>query len=197
MTHRVLSTPLIQRLLPVRNDALRTLLQIGVGVAFLALVAQVRFEIGPVPITGQTLGVLLIGAAYGAGLGSLTLASYLLVGGFGLGVFSGWASGWAVLSGITGGYLVGFLLAAAVVGYLAQRGWDRSFALIALAMLIGNVLIYIPGLLWMTRFAPDWPTALQWGLIPFIPGDLLKLVIAAGLLPTAWRLLGRGAPRDG
>lgn len=190
MTSRALSAPLIQRLLPVRNDSLRILLQIAVGVTFLALMAQIRFEIGPVPITGQTLGVLLIGAAYGAGLGSLTMVSYLLVGGLGIGVFSGWGSGWSVLTGITGGYLFGFVLAGAVVGFLAQRGWDRNFGLTALAMLIGNLLIYLPGLLWMTRFAPDWPTALQWGLIPFIPGDLLKLLIAAAALPLAWRLLG-------
>lgn len=190
MTSRALSAPLIQRLLPVRNDSLRILLQIAVGVTFLALMAQIRFEIGPVPITGQTLGVLLIGAAYGAGLGSLTMVSYLLLGGLGIGVFSGWGSGWSVLTGITGGYLFGFVLAGAAVGFLAQRGWDRNFGLTALAMLIGNLLIYLPGLLWMTRFAPDWPTALQWGLIPFIPGDLLKLLIAAAALPLAWRLLG-------
>lgn len=196
MTSRALHPPLIHRLLPVRNDAVRTLLQVGVGVALLALLAQVRIEIGPVPITGQTFGVLLIGAAYGAGLGALTLTSYLIVGGLGLGVFTGGGSGWATLSGITAGYLFGFLLAAAVVGYLAQRGWDRSVGGTALAMLIGNVLIYVPGLLWMTRFAPDWPTTLQWGLIPFIPGDLIKLALAAALLPLAWRLLGRGASQE-
>ncbi len=190
MTSRMLSTPLIQRLIPFRNLALRTALQVVAGVALIALLAQVRIEFGPVPITGQTLGVLLIGAAYGAGLGALTMVTYLLVGGLGLGVFAGGAAGWATLTGTTAGYLLGFVIAATVVGYLAQRGWDRNPWLTALAMLIGNLIIYLPGLLWLNRVAPDWSTTLQWGLIPFIPGDIVKLLIAVALLPTAWRLLG-------
>ena len=191
MTSTALSQPLISRLLPVSQPALRTLLHITVGVALIALLAQLRLTIGPVPITGQTLGVLLIGASYGITLGSATLATYLLVGGLGLPVFQGAASGWAYMLGGTGGYLLGFLLAAAVVGYLAQRGWDKHFGLTALAMLIGNVIIYVPGLLWLNQLAPDWATTLQWGLTPFLIGDIVKLVVAAGLLPTAWKLLGR------
>ena len=191
MTNTALSQPLIRRLLPVSQPALRTLLHITVGVALITLLAQVRLTIGPVPITGQTLGVLLIGASYGVTLGSATLATYLLIGGLGLPVFQGAASGWAYMLGGTGGYLLGFLLAAAVIGYLAQRGWDKHFGLTALAMLIGNVIIYVPGLLWLNQLAPDWATTLQWGLTPFIVGDIVKLVVAAGLLPTAWKLLGR------
>ena len=191
MTSTALSQPLISRLLPVSQPALRTLLHITVGVALIALLAQLRLTIGPVPITGQTLGVLLIGASYGITLGSATLATYLLVGGLGLPVFQGAASGWAYMLGGTGGYLLGFLLATAVVGYLAQRGWDKHFGLTALAMLIGNVIIYVPGLLWLNQLAPDWATTLQWGLTPFLIGDIVKLVVAAGLLPTAWKLLGR------
>lgn len=193
MTGQVLRKPLISHILPVTHPILKALLQVGLGVIFIALLAQVRLELGPVPITGQTLGVLLIGAAYGLSLGTLTLVSYLIVGGLGLGVFAGGAAGWSVLSGMTAGYLLGFVLAAAVVGYLAQRGWDRHLGLAALAMLIGNIIIYIPGLLWLNTFAPDVATALQWGLIPFIPGDIIKLVLAAGLLPAAWQLLGRGS----
>ncbi len=187
---RPLHTPLAHRLLPGVSPVLRALLQIVGGVALLALLAQVRVQVGPVPLTGQTLGVLLVGAAYGTRLGTTTLATYLLVGALGLPVFQGAASGWAYMLGGTGGYLLGFVLAAALVGYLAERGWDRQFGLAALAMLLGNVLIYVPGLLWLSRFAPDWATTLQWGLTPFVVGDLLKLVIAAGLLPTAWKLLG-------
>ena len=187
---RPLHTPLAHRLLPGVSPVLRALLQIVGGVALLALLAQVRVQVGPVPLTGQTLGVLLVGAAYGTRLGTTTLATYLLVGALGLPVFQGAASGWAYMLGGTGGYLVGFVLAAALVGRLAERGWDKHVGWAALAMLLGNVLIYVPGLLWLSRFAPDWATTLQWGLTPFVVGDLLKLVIAAGLLPTAWKLLG-------
>ncbi len=178
---RSLSRPLIDVLVPMRSQLLCVLLQVLAGVIFLALLAQFQVSIGPVPITGQTLGVLLLGAAYGVGLGTLTLIAYLITGGLGLGVFAGG----------TAGYLGGFVLAAAVVGYLAQCGWDRKFTTTALAMLVGNALIYLPGLLWLSRFAPDWTTTLQWGLVPFIPGDLVKLLLATGLLPIAWALLGR------
>ena len=188
---QTLSQPLINRLVPVRNDALRAFLQITLGVLVMALLSQVRLELGPVPLTGQTLGVLLIGAAYGFSLGGVTMLAYLLVGGLGLGVFSGGAAGWAVFTGATAGYLLGFPVAAAVVGLLAQRGFDRRVSTTALAMLIGNLIIYIPGLLWLNRVAPDWPTTLQWGLVPFVPGDLLKLLVAALLLPAAWKLLGK------
>ena len=190
MTRNSLHTPLAHRLLPITSPKLRTFLQIVGGVALLALLAQVRVAIGPVPLTGQTLGVLLIGATYGTRMGATTLAAYLGVGALGLPVFQGAASGWAYLSGGTGGYLLGFVLAATLVGYLAERGWAEHFGFAALAMLLGNLLIYVPGLLWLSRFAPDWATTLQWGLTPFIVGDLLKLMIAAGLLPTAWWLLG-------
>ena len=186
-----LSQPLINRLVPVRNNALRVTVQVTVGVLLMALLSQVRLELGPVPLTGQTLGVLLIGAAYGFSLGGLTMLAYLVVGGLGLGVFSGGAAGWAVFTGATAGYLLGFPVAAAVVGWLAQRGFDRRVSTTALAMFTGNLIIYIPGLLWLKQLAPDWPTTLQWGFVPFVPGDLLKLLVAALLLPAAWKLLGK------
>ncbi|HEX7004904.1 MAG TPA: biotin transporter BioY [Trueperaceae bacterium] len=191
MTSGILHQPIIERLVPVRSDTLRVALQVIIGVALLAALAQLRFEIGAVPVTGQTLGVLLIGAAYGAGLGSLTMVAYLLAGGLGLAVFSGGGSGWSFLAGTTGGYLIGFLPAALVVGYLAQRGWDRSYRAMAGAMVIGNVIIYAFGLLWLSRFAPDFATTLAWGLWPFLAGDLIKLLVAVALLPTAWRFIGR------
>ncbi|MAZ53094.1 MAG: biotin transporter BioY [Trueperaceae bacterium] len=193
MAIKSLSTPLVHRLVPIQNGLIRTTVQVIAGVVFLALLAQVRFDIGPVPITGQTLGILLIGASYGFSLGTLTATAYLIVGGLGLGVFSGGAAGWATFAGATGGYLIGFPIAAAVIGYLMQRGWHRFFFLTALAMFIGNLLIYVPGLLWLNRFAPDgsWPTTLAWGLTPFIAGDLIKLIAAAGLFPDVWRLVGQ------
>lgn len=193
MTLGTTPRPLAHRLVPVRNTALRTALQVALGVAFLALLAQLRVQLGPVPLTGQTLGVLLLGGAYGAGLGALTLAAYLTAGALGLGVFTGGAAGLAYLAGPTGGYLVGFLAAATLIGYLCERGWDRSFALTALAMLIGSALVYGFGLLWLGRIMPSFGATLQAGLVPFIPGDLVKLALAATLLPTAARRFGRRA----
>lgn len=182
--------PMIDRLIPVRQDVLRIPLQLALGVVLMALLAQMRLEIGPVPITGQTLGVLLIGAAYGMRLGGLTMVLYLVVGGLGVGVFAGGAAGWAALSGATAGYLLSFPFAAGLIGLLAQRGWDKRFSTTALAMLLGNLVIYTFGLLWLSRFAPDLSTTMQWGLIPFLPGDILKLLFAALLLPLVWWLLG-------
>lgn len=199
MTSRALQTPLIDRLMPIRADVLRVPLQLALGVVLMALLAQVRIEIGAVPITGQTLGVLLIGAAYGMRLGGLTLLAYLLVGGLGFSVFTNAGAGWSYFSGTTAGFLLSFPVAAAFVGYLAQRGWDRKFVTTALAMLLGSLLIYMPGLLWLSsfadQFAPAGVSTLSWtlsaGLLPFIMGDTIKLLLAAGLLPTVWKLLGR------
>ncbi|CAN5782055.1 biotin transporter BioY [soil metagenome] len=186
-----LRTPLIDRLLPVPNVALRTIVQVVLGVILLAALAQVRVVIGPVPITGQTFGVLLLAAVYGRSLGALTIVAYLSAGLAGLGVFTGGVGGLAVLSGTTVGYLAGFVPAALVVGFLAQRGWDRSFRSTAAAMVLGNAIIYLGGVTWLLRFAPDLQTALAWGLWPFIAGDLIKLAFAAALVPAAWRLLRR------
>jgi len=193
MAIKSLSTPLVHRLVPIQNGLIRTTVQVIAGVVFLALLGQVRFDIGPVPITGQTLGILLIGAGYGFSLGPLTVTAYLVVGGLGLGVFQDGNAGWEYMAGPTGGYLIGFLIAAAVIGYLMQRGWHRFFFLTAFAMLIGNLLIYVPGLLWLNRFAPDgsWPWTLAYGLTPFIVGDLIKLIAAAGFFPDVWRLVGQ------
>ena len=191
--------PLIDTLVPVRAASLRVPLQIALGVAFLAVLAQLEFAIGPVPVTGQTLGVLLLGAAYGGRLGAATLLTYLAAGALGLGVFSGGGAGLAHFSGTTAGYLAGFVLAAALVGTLAQRGLTRSFGGAALVMLLGNVIVYLPGLAWLYTFAgqvaPAGTSPLEWtlsaGFVPFIPGDVLKLLLAAALLPLAERLLAK------
>ncbi|HEX7023047.1 MAG TPA: biotin transporter BioY [Trueperaceae bacterium] len=197
MTSKALQQPMINRLVPLRASAFRVPLQIAAGIALMALLAQIRIQVGPVPITGQTLGVLLVGAAYGLRLGGVTLALYLLAGGLGLPVFTDAGAGWAYFAGPTAGYLLGFPLAAMLVGYLSQRGWDRRPASTALAMLLGNLVIYLLGLSWLARFAPASEPVLAWtlaaGLAPFLAGDALKLLLAAGLLPGAWRLLGRRA----
>ncbi len=198
MTSPSLKYPLIDRVIPFRSAALRIPLQLALGVVLLALLAQVEITIGQVPLTGQTLGVLLLGAAYGWSLGGLTLLTYLLAGGLGLGVFAGGGAGWAHFTGTTAGYLVGFLVAAGVVGYLAQRGLTRTFRGTASVMLLGNVIIYVFGLAWLSTFAalyaPAGTSPLAWtlgaGLLPFIPGDIVKLLVAATLLPLAERLSG-------
>jgi biotin transport system substrate-specific component len=176
------------------------------GAAFLSVLTQISIPLPftPVPITGQTLGVLLVGAAYGPVLGPATLGLYLLWGVAGLPVFApnpdgSHETGLALLSlaGPTGGYLWGFLLSSWVVGGLARRGWDRSLRGAAAAMLLGEVAIYAVGLAWLHRALPGLvggPVSvgdtLRAGLYPFLVGDAIKLMIAAAGLPTVWRLLG-------
>jgi biotin transport system substrate-specific component len=164
------------------------------GTLLLTLSAKLHVPFYPVPMTFQTLVVLGLGMAYGWRLGAATVALYLLQGALGLPVFSGTPEkgiGLAYLLGPTGGYLFGFFFAAGVCGWLAERGWDRSVITTALAMLIGNVIIYVPGLLWLGGlFGWDKPI-LEWGLTPFILGDAIKLALAAALMPLAWKLLRR------
>jgi biotin transport system substrate-specific component len=180
-----------------------------VGVSAIALLAQVRIQIGMVPITGQTLGVLLVGAAYGPVLGTATLVAYLAAGVLGAPVFApnadgGHATGWDALglAAPTAGYLVGFVAAAGVVGVLARRGWDRTFGSAVGAMLIGSVVLYAVGLPWLRQAleglgAPSsWQDVLAAGLYPFVIGDLIKIFVAAGALPLAWRAMERARPED-
>ncbi len=158
--------------------------------ALTALSAQIAFYIGPVPITGQTFSVLLAGALLGSRRGALSQLTYLGVGAMGAPIFAGWHGGIGVLMGPTGGYLIGFVAAAFVVGFLAERGWDRRFWSMALAMLIGNIVIYAFGLPWLANFVPSG-SVLAAGLYPFIPGDLTKLVLATPALPSGWALVNR------
>jgi len=148
----------------------------------------------PVPITGQTFAVLLTGAALGARRGAAAIVLYVLEGLAGLPVFAGGASGLARLLGPTGGYLLGFIAAAYLTGTLAERGWDRTVRWAAAAMAAGNVVVYLFGVPWLAIFL-GWPKAVTGGLLPFIPGDLLKLAAAAFALPGAWALLRRGEVR--
>ncbi len=164
------------------------------GVLFLALAAKIKVPMWPVPITMGTFAVLTIGAAYGPRLGLVTMMVYMLVGALGFDVFAGSSaevSGLSYMLGGTGGYLVGYVMATLALGVLAQRGWDRSVSWMALAMLIGNSLIYIPGVLWLGQLYGWDKPILAWGLTPFLVGDALKLGLAAVLLPVAWKLVGR------
>jgi biotin transport system substrate-specific component len=144
----------------------------------------------PVPVTMGTFAVLTLGAAYGPRLGLTTIIVYLAIGASGFDVFAGSSAtdnGIAYMLGGTGGYLVGYVLATLLLGAAARRGWDRARGRMALALLAGNAVIYIPGLLWLGQlYGWDQPI-LAWGLWPFLVGDALKLGLAALLLPAAWR----------
>ena len=159
-----------------------------IGSLLLATSAQFKIPLYPVPVTGQTLVVLLIGMVYGPRLGGVTIAAYLLQGVIGLPVFAGGAFGIATLFGPTGGYLGGFLIAAIVMGILAERGMGRGIVSTVIAMMIGNVVIYVAGVSWLASFTGA-EKALTAGVLPFLYGDVLKLAVAAGLMPVAWRLV--------
>ena len=162
------------------------------GSLLIALTAQVSFNIGPVPITGQTFGVLLVAALLGSKRGGAAVLAYLVEGASGLPFFAGGVGGAAVFAGPTGGYLVGFLPAALLVGWLAERGWDRRFALTLVAMILGNLVIYSFGVPYLRSvLSVSWSDAFAFGLTPFVVGDLFKVVAAAILLPTGWKLLNR------
>jgi len=156
---------------------------------FIALCAQaaIRVPFSPVPITGQTFGVLLVGALLGSRRGALSVLAYLAEGAAGLPVFAGGGSGVAWLAGPTGGYLFGFVVAAWVVGRLCEQAWNRRVAGAALVMLAGNAVIYLFGLLWLARFV-GIDKVLALGLVPFVAGDLLKIALAAPALLMGWKL---------
>ncbi|MEV6692803.1 biotin transporter BioY [Micromonospora sp. NPDC051196] len=164
------------------------------GVLLLALSAQVVIPLWftPVPLTGQTFAVLLVGGAFGAMRGLLTFTLYLAVGAAGAPVFSEGASGWQALLGPTGGYLVGMLLAVGIVGATAERGWDRHVLPSTVAMVAGNAVIYLLGLIWLGIYlGTNVAETLTLGAAPFIVGDLLKIALAAVALPTAWSVIAR------
>ena len=160
------------------------------GSLLVALSSRVAVPLpfSPVPITGQTLAVLLVGASLGARRGALSLLLYLVQGAMGLPVFAGRASGLVRIVGPTGGYLWGFVLAAFVVGSLAERGWSRRMCSAVLAMSIGNVAIYLAGLPWLARFT-GVERVLPLGLYPFVVGDVIKVALAAIVLTTGRRML--------
>jgi biotin transport system substrate-specific component len=177
-----------------RTGALTDALLVVAGAGFVALAAQIEIHLGftPVPITLQTFAVLLVGAALGSVLGVAALALYLLVGMIGAPVYAGGEGGWEWIEGATGGYLVGFVLAAGVAGLLAERQWDRRLATAVTALLTGNVLVYVFGLPWLAHVADlGWQETFEQGLYPFVVGDLAKLYLAGALLPAAWGMVKR------
>ncbi len=194
-----LALTITHRYWPRANGLLRDILLIGTGSFLVAALAQVRVPLPftPVPLTGQTFAVLLVGAALGSRRGAASLALYLSAGLLGLPVFTGLGSGLAHFAGPTGGYLLGFIVAAYVVGWLCERPMpftanrlDRRWRTALFPFLVGEILIYLCGLPWLASFIGS-DQALAAGLFPFIPGDIVKLLLAALVLPTSWRFIGK------
>ncbi|MBI4041975.1 MAG: biotin transporter BioY [Deltaproteobacteria bacterium] len=157
----------------------RTVVLSGIGSVVLALSARIAIPLPwtPVPVTLQTAVVLLLPLLFGAKIGALSVCFYLLEGAFGIPVFSGGQLGWLHLAGPTGGYLLGFLLSASVVGWLSERGWQCRIQRFAALLLLGHLLIYLPGLLWLSHFVGGVVRAVELGLLPFLLGDFLKTAV--------------------
>ena len=185
---------LIDRVIP--RSAINNVALILSGAVFTAYAAQLVIPMWPVPITAQTLAVLLVGSVLGATRGAISLIVYFSMGAVGLPVFSAATS---LSFGPTFGYLVGFIAAAAVVGYLSQRGWHKSVAGVLGSFAIANTVIYLFGLPWLAFVlgslgaANDLASVAAAGLAPFILGDVIKMTVAAALLPLAWKFLGKKA----
>ena len=162
-------------------------------VTALSAQAAVPLPFSPVPLTGQTFGVLLTGALLGPRLGALALLLYLIEGACGLPFFAGGAGGAVRFAGPTGGYLIAYPLAAGVTGWLATRGWDRRPLTMLAAMLTGSVVIFALGAAWLAHFVGGASRAMTLGVLPFLPGDAVKALLAAGLLPLGWKWIGRNA----
>jgi biotin transport system substrate-specific component len=172
------------------SGVLRGVILVALGTALLTLSAKVNLPLPYVPMTLQTLAVLVIGAAYGAGLGTATVVAYLAEGAMGLPVFAGPVGGLAPLFGPTAGYLFGFVAAAFVTGWLSERGWDRSVLRLFVAMAFGHLLILAAGFGWLA-FGMKLGVEKAWlvGIVPFIAGSLIKNALGAALLPAIRRFL--------
>lgn len=165
-----------------------------IGTMLLAISAKVQIPFWPVPLTLQTFVVLVLGVAYGWKLGTATVLLYLLEGALGLPVFAGTPEkgiGVAYMMGPTGGYLLGFVAGAALCGWLAERGWDRSWRLTAVAMTLGHALILAFGWAWLAALLQSAEKAYLAGVAPFYAATVLKTALAVAVMPAAWRLVGR------
>lgn len=189
MSTRAASVTLAPRL-GILADAVLVLT--GTGLVAGAAQISVSLPFTPVPITGQTFAVVLVGASLGTVRGLASLVLYLWIGVAGAPVYADHAHGWSVLTSASGGYIVGFVLAASVTGFLAERRWDRRLASSISSMLTGNVVIYLVGLPWLAIVLDtNLEKTLEYGLYPFVAGDVFKLYLAALLLPGAWRIVER------
>jgi biotin transport system substrate-specific component len=186
-------TSTIANVVVPRTAITTTVLMVGFAL-LTALAAQVVIPVPgtPVPITGQTFAVLLAGAALGARAGAGSQLIYWIMGAAGLPFYAEANGGWSVATGATGGYLFGFVVAAAAIGYLAERGQDRKVSTAVPAFLAGNAIIYLFGVPWLIVAVPaidSLTAALIAGFVPFVVGDLIKIIAAGLLLPAAWKLV--------
>ncbi len=186
-----LAPTIYTRTFPRAASWLRDLILIVLGALFVAALAQIKIPLPftPVPLTGQTFAVLLVGAVLGSKRAAASMALYIALGALGLPVFAGGESGLAYLSGATLGYLIGFMMAAYVVGLLAERGLERSVRTSLIPFLVGTVIIYMFGVAWLAVILGSFSKALAAGLLPFLIGDALKLIAAALALPVAWKFV--------
>lgn len=194
MTTSTLNHPtLVQVLWPVTSHPmLRAAMLAITGAALITVSAKIQIPFYPVPVTLQTMVILLLGMAYGPKLAIATVGAYLVAGAMGMPVFAGTPEkgiGLAYMIGPTGGYLLGSLLAVVACGQFARRGFDLSVWKVMVAMLVGNLLIYIPGILWLGTFVGWDKPVLQWGLYPFIIGDVAKIIFAAVALPLVSKMV--------
>jgi biotin transport system substrate-specific component len=184
-------------LVPIRvgerlGTRVRHIALVVAGTLFVSLCAQIYIPTLPVPFTGQTFGVLLVGGALGFRRGLVALLLYLAIGAIGIPVYAQGKSGLDVVQGVTGGYLVGFVVAAALVGRLAELGWDRRIGGALAMMAIGTAVIYAIGVPWLKVVAGmSWTVAVAEGMTKFLIWDAAKLAVAAGIFPLAWWLIGR------
>jgi biotin transport system substrate-specific component len=169
--------------------------QVGLVIGFSLLTflaAQVVIPVGPIPITGSTFAVLLTGALLGSRLGAMAMIAYLIEGASGLPFFAGFHGGLLHLMGPTGGYLIAFPAAAYITGAFAEHGWDRRFLTAAAAMAIGSAIVMLSGWAWFSVIMHTSPMLTVYAtVIKFIPGDIIKISLAAAVLPSGWKLVGR------
>lgn len=193
ITHAAAPATIISTLWPSRSDrhVIRAIVLMFIGGCLLTLSAKTQIPFWPVPMTMQTFVVLVLGMAYGWRLGAATVGAYLLAGAFGFPVLAGTPErglGLPYMLGPTGGFLLGFFLAAALVGYMGDRGWDRSILKTAVAMIAGHVVITASGVLWLSA-AFGLPKAIEVGLMPFLASSVLKTGLGIAFMPIVWKLL--------
>lgn len=186
-----LAPTLYTRTFPHAAIWLRDLSMIVIGALFVAVLAQIEIPLPftPVPITGQTFGVLIVGASLGSKRGAASLALYLALGAFGLPFFAGGAHGLSIVIGATGGYLIGFVMAVYVIGLLAERGLERSARTSFIPFLVGTIIIYACGVTRLAFVLGSFSKAITAGLFPFLIGDAIKIIAASLALPAAWKLV--------
>ena len=192
MTAQIFRFPTLAGTLWNNPSWLRSLTLTFAGAILLTVSAKFEVPFYPVPLTMQTFAVLGIGMVYGSRLGAFTVLLYLFAGMAGMPVFAGTPEkgiGLAYMMGPTGGYLLGFVLAAMLTGWLAERGWDRKISSTFFAMVAGNAVIYLFGITWLGSLVGWDKPVFAWGMVPFLAGDLFKIVLAMIVVPGAWKLL--------